>query len=164
MKLHESPVRRGGQGFALTGRGWFALAAATVLSALVIPAVVVVVEFGWEYVDGGLVFLGAASLVSLTWIVVLGLPAFFLLRYFGKERLVTLSMAGFVTGTLPIAVLAWPWVPGRGFPTLDRWLSSLGFVGVWGAMGAVSAAAFWCVWVYFSRASRPAISPDPRMK
>lgn len=192
MKPNESPVRRGGQGSTLTGRGWLAVVAATVASALVMPIIFVGVALAIAEFQGGLLLFYISLLVSLVWVVALGLPAFFLLRFLGKERMATLSTAGFITGCLPVAVLAWPCEPGaahsssgtwhgksvdlvrEGVPTLHGWFSYLEVVVVLGIMGAISAVVFWYVWVYFSHHPQPAVNlsgggsnivaPDPRMK
>ncbi len=173
MKPSESPVRRGGQGSTLTGRGWLAVVAATVASALVMPIIFVGFALAIAEFQGGLLLFYISLLVSLVWVVALGLPAFFLLRFLGKERITTLLAAGFVTGGLPLAILGWPLDTGSrssfstswhgqfvdmvkdGVPTLYGWLSYLEGVAVVGVLGAISAATFWYVWVYFNRRPEP---------
>lgn len=170
-------VLPGGRGFAKTGNGWFAIAVATLVSASVVPVVLLCVSLAiadWQDVKEGLPFFYISLLVSLAWVVALGLPAFFLLRFLRRERIATLLVAGFVSGGLPLAILRWPLDSGSqssysttwhgesvdmvksGVPTLYGWLSYLEGVAITGVLGAISAATFWYVWVYFSRRSGPA--------
>ena len=104
--------------------------------------------------------LGTASLGVL----VLGVPAFFVLRWRKVIRWWSTTLSGFVLGCLPVIVLQWPVEFGRrgssshwngermvfteidGVPTLKGWLSYLQEVVVMGAFGAVAALAFWIVW------------------
>jgi hypothetical protein len=73
-----------------------------------------------------------------------------------------------------LAILGWPLDPDSkssfsttwhgefvdmvkdGVPTLYGWLSYLEGVTVTGVLGAISAATFWYVWVYFNRRPEPA--------
>jgi hypothetical protein len=163
-------------GSARTGNKWLAVAAATFLSASVVPAVLFCVSLaiaGRQDAEQALPVFYLSMLVSLAWVVVLGLPAFFLLRFLRRERITTLLAAGFVIGGSPMAILGWPLRPGSrssfsttwhgqsvdmvkdGMPTLYGWLSYLEGVTVTGVLGAISAVTFWYVWVYFYRQPEP---------
>ena len=177
MNAKVSRALPGGRGSAKTANHWFAVAVATFFSASVVPVILLCVSLAiadWKDVKEGLPFFYMSLLVSLAWVVVLGLPAFFLLRFLHRERITTLLAAGFVTGGLPLAILGWPLDPGSrssfsttwhgefvdmvkdGVPTLYGWLSYLEGIAVTGVLGAISAATFWYVWVYFSRRPEPA--------
>ena len=177
MNAKVSRALPGGRDSAKTRSKWFAVAVATFSSASVVPVILLCVSLviaDWQDIKQVLPVFYIPLLVSLAWVVVLGLPAFFLLRFLRRERITTLLMAGFVTGGLPLAILGWPLDPGSrssfstswhgqlvdmvkdGVPTLYGWLSYLEGVAVTGVLGAISAATFWYVWVYFSRQSEPA--------
>ena len=177
MNANLSRVLSGGRGSAKTGNQWFAVAVATLLSASVVPVILLCVSLAivdWQDVKEELSVFYISLLFSLAWVVALGLPAFFLLRLLRRERIITLLAAGFVTGGLPLAILGWPLDTGSrssysttwhgefvdmvkdGVPTLYGWLSYLERVAIVGVLGAISAATFWYVWVYFSRRPEPA--------
>lgn len=166
-----------GRDSAKTGNQWFAVAAATFVSASVVPVILLCVSLvieDWQDIKQVLPVFYIPLLVSLAWVMVLGLPAFFLLRFLRRERITTLLAAGFITGGLPLAIVGWPMDPGSrpsfsttwhgqfvdmvkdGVPTLYGWLSYLEGIAVTGVLGAISAATFWYVWVYFSRRPEPA--------
>lgn len=177
MNAKLSRALSGGRSSAKAGNQWFAAAVATFLSASVVPVILLCVSLAivdWQDVKEELAVFYFSLLVSLAWVVVLGLPAFFLLRFLRREQIITLLAAGFVTGGLPLAMLGWPLDPGfqssfsttwhgefvdmvkDGVPTLYGWLSYLERVAVVGVLGAISAATFWYVWVYFNRRPEPA--------
>jgi hypothetical protein len=177
MNAEVSRALPGGRDSAKTGNQWFAVAVATFLSASVAPVVLLCVLLaiaGRQDTEQVLPVFYISLLVSLAWVVMLGLPAFFLLRFLRKERISTLLAAGLVTGGLPLAILGWPLDPDSkssfsttwhgefvdmvkdGVPTLYGWLSYLEGVTVTGVLGAISAATFWYVWVYFNRRPEPA--------
>ncbi|WP_144409189.1 hypothetical protein [Pseudoxanthomonas suwonensis] len=156
---------------------WPAVFAGLLASALVFPVLLLVFLIGSgevptaaAQVEGMLVVLGISVLVTFLHALLLGLPAFLLLRRFGWLSARTLSVAGFVAGALLVGMAGWPWrggAPGSsystswhgrfvemqrdGVPTLYGWLSWLESVAVFGLVGIASALAFWYGWRYFQR-------------
>lgn len=104
-------------------------------------------------------FLVMALFVSAAYVLILGVPAFLLLRKLRAIHWWSTIGVGFLLGAFPIAVISWPYrFAGmsassngvqtiiNGTPTSAGWLeyvSALSFVGGCGALGA---AAFWLVW------------------
>jgi hypothetical protein len=99
-------------------------------------------------------------LVSALFVVVLGLPAYLLLRWRHAVRWWSTLVSGFVLAAVPFAILAWPLRftgPGSsasvngvptmvdGVPTMAGWEQYLAGVGQMGALGVVGAFAFWLV-------------------
>jgi len=99
-------------------------------------------------------------LVSTLYVVVLGLPAYLLLRWRHAIRWWSTLIAGFVLAAVPLAILVWPLRfagPGSsasvngvatmidGVPTMAGWVQYLAGVGQMGALGVVGAFAFWLV-------------------
>jgi len=98
---------------------------------------------------------------STTFVVVLGLPAFLLLRW---KRLVHWWSAiggGFLLAALPMALSAWPMRYSHtkssavingvqtmidGVPTAAGWLQYGAGVVMFGGLGAVGGLCFWLVW------------------
>jgi len=141
-----------------------------------------------------LVLIMVFALVSLAHILLLGLPAFFALRWRGWLKTRTIAAAGLLTGALPMAVITWPFPlrqqyrysssgtwHGRqvdfiadGLPTMFGWFSYLEGVATFGLLGVSSALVFWFTWLYCRRTvgvAHPtrhfeAIGgfPDPQMK
>ena len=132
------------------------------IGAILIAALVPAIYFGLlgESFRGALL----AFVFASVWIVLLGLPAFFLLKYYGLVRWWSATTSGFILGAVPAALISWPYHPGvdsdysawdghkmveyvvHGVPTPAGWVqymhSSCGF----GLLGAASAAMFWLVW------------------
>src|ERR1700761_7770944 len=50
----------------------------------------------------------AVLVVSAVFVVLLGIPAFLLLRRFGHDGWLSLSVVGFVLGAMPSALIFWP--------------------------------------------------------
>jgi hypothetical protein len=98
-------------------------------------------------------------------VIVLGLPIFFTLRYFKRDNWWTLAVSGFLAGGFPIGLLSWPsyfssgdssysgnW-HGRyvdfvvhGTPTIYGWLSYAEGTLISGLHGLIGALAFFFVW------------------
>lgn len=127
--------------------------AATLLGAFV-PAAIVSATLGGFIIPT--VWL-ATFAVTLAHAVVLGLPIALVYR---AERWQWPSLAaatGFLIGAIPMGVVTWPVEtrPGSstringvlvsvdGVPTLAGWLDFLRLLGVFGALGAAGALAFW---------------------
>lgn len=129
-----------------------------ILCAAVIAALVPSIYFGAS---------GAGSLafvIAFLWIVLLGLPAFFILQHHGLIRWWSAVVSGFVLGAVPMALVSWPYRPGldsgysawdghkmvdyivHGVPTHAGWAQYFVSSGGMGLMGAASAAMFWVVW------------------
>jgi hypothetical protein len=101
---------------------------------------------------------------SFLYVLVLGVPAFLLLRWRNAIRWWTAVIMGFVLGCLPLAIDLWPYELGvrsttshwdgekmvatmiDGVPTFAGWLSYVKTVSIFGVFGAVSGLAFWLVW------------------
>jgi hypothetical protein len=101
---------------------------------------------------------------SFLYVLVLGVPAFLLLRWRNAIRWWSAVIVGFVLGCLPLAIDLWPYEPDvqsttshwdgekmvetiiDGVPTLAGWLSYAKAVSIFGVFGAVSGLAFWLVW------------------
>lgn len=93
--------------------------------------------------------LGGLALVTLAvtaaHVLLLGFPAFLLLRWKRLVRWWSLTGSGFVLGALPAVVLT----------ALDSDLMAAGAVGgVLGALGAVGGLCFWLAWRQGAAASR----------
>jgi hypothetical protein len=100
---------------------------------------------------------------SFLYVLVLGVPVFFLLRWRNAIRWWSALMVGFVLGCLPVAVDLWPYEPDftsttshwdwermveaivDGAPTLAGWLGYAKAVSILGVFGAASGLAFWLV-------------------
>jgi hypothetical protein len=102
---------------------------------------------------------------SFLYVLVLGLPAFLVLRWRNAIRWWSVPVAAFVLGCLPVAIGNWPrdepdlqttsshWdgermvaTMVRGVPTSAGWMAYAKEVAVFGFFGAVSGLAFWLVW------------------
>ena len=105
-----------------------------------------------------------AFVLALLWIVLLGLPTFFIFNHRGLVRWWSAAISGFFLSAVPMALVSWPYHPDRGsgysawdghkmvdyivrgVPTHAGWvqyfLSSCGM----GLVGAASAVTFWVVW------------------
>lgn len=110
------------------------------------------------------------------YVVLLGMPAFLLLRWRRAIRWWSTVLAGCVLGCLPIAVGNWPggksdlqttashWNGEKmvftfvdGVPTREGWLQYVELTATFGLFGAVSGVAFWIVW----RALQPSSPSSP---
>ena len=105
-------------------------------------------------------FLLLCLAISAGHVIVLGIPAYLVLRWRGALRWWSALLSGFVLGAIPVGVLSWPLrypdlkssatVNGvqtmiDGIPTMAGWLQYLGGLSFFGACGAFAAAAFWLV-------------------
>ena len=105
-------------------------------------------------------FLWLTFLISGGFVLILGLPTYFLLRYFKVVRWWSTLAAGFILGAAPMAVFTWPLkypelktsssVNGvqtmiDGVPTMAGWVQFIEGVCFFGGCGLVAALAFWLV-------------------
>lgn len=110
----------------------------------------------------GFVLLCVLAVASAS-VLILGIPSFLVLRKFHRLDRVSLAIAGFAAGTLPVAVLGFPrrlegysssvnW-HGRhvvtyidGLPTTHAWLMFGEQVLYFGLHGVIGALVFHAVW------------------
>ena len=98
----------------------------------------------------------------------LGLPLFLFFRWKGWANARSSACAGFVIGTVPMGVIAWPWrgkggsasINGAptlvdGVPTLAGWLYYGQLLMLLGLLGAFSGVVFWLALIW-SGQLRPA--------
>jgi len=99
------------------------------------------------------------ALISAAYVIVLGIPAYLVLRWRNSVRWWPTFGSGFVLGSAPVAVLTWPLRNSRGasatidgvrtlidgVPTFAGWLQYLYSAAFFGACGAVAATAFWLI-------------------
>jgi hypothetical protein len=107
-------------------------------------------------------------LVSLGFVVILGLPIFFTLRLTNRTSPLVLAASGFLAGAIPYALYTWPasspYLPGttgyfrgnwhgrhvefsvNGVLTTYGWLSYAEAVAMFGLHGLVGALVFLAVW------------------
>jgi hypothetical protein len=107
--------------------------------------------------------LAIAWLVCMAHLVLLGLPIFLVLRRRDRLTWATVPALGFLAGSLPLGVLAYPsYLPGyssganwhgryvtlyeNGEPTRYAWLGHVETCLSFGILGAVAALVFWRVW------------------
>ncbi|OWJ67902.1 hypothetical protein [Inquilinus limosus] len=123
---------------------------ATLLGALM-PAAIASAPF-WN-----LEALLAVFIVALGHALILGLPIALLYRAKRWQWPGLAVATGFLIGAIPIGVVIWPVEPRPGastringvlvsvdgVPTLAGWLDFLRLLGVFGALGAAGALAFW---------------------
>jgi hypothetical protein len=105
-----------------------------------------------------------ALVISAAHVLLLGLPAVWLLHSLGRLRLWTLLAAGYIGACLPMAIWSWPVDPPGmrssysygngsetivakvdGVPTLAGWLDYVQSVAFVGLFGGIAALAFWWV-------------------
>ena len=103
-------------------------------------------------------------LISSGFVFLLGLPAYFLLRYLKLIRWWSTLLTGFSLAAIPMAFLTWPLIFSDthldiktnstmngvqtmidGVPTTAGWIYYLGGVTYFGAFGLIAALAFWFV-------------------
>jgi hypothetical protein len=99
--------------------------------------------------------------IAAAHVILLGIPAYLLLRWRDAVRWWSTILSGFVLGATPIAILAWPLryaQPGSsasfdgistmvdGVPTMAGWTQYLSGLAFFGALGAGGACAFWLIW------------------
>lgn len=129
-----------------------------ILGAVLITTLVPTIYFGVS--GAGLL----AFVIACLWIVLLGLPTFFIFQHRGLVRWWSAVVSGFFLGAVPMALVSWPYRPGldsgysawdghkmvgyivHGVPTHAGWVQYFLSSGDMGLMGAASAAMFWAVW------------------
>ena len=101
--------------------------------------------------------------VAAAAVLVLGLPAFLLLRRFGRDSWLSMATTGFILGALPIAATSWPrhldgYSSGEnwhgkyidlylnGVPTDYAWITYAESVVYFGLHGLVGSIVFYAVW------------------
>lgn len=112
-------------------------------------------------------------IVSGAYVVILGLPTYFVMRRLNAIRWWSTIIAGSVLGAVPMAILSWPLqysgtgasaiIDGvetlvNGVPTTAGWLQYLLSLAYFGGFGAVSALAFWLV---VRNVAQQGVPPDP---
>ena len=105
-------------------------------------------------------FLGLTAGISAGFVLILGLPAYLLLRYFKKVSWWSTFLSGFCLGAIPAGIFTWPLryasagsyssVNGvetmvDGVPTIAGWFQFIEGVLFFGGLGFVAALAFWLV-------------------
>ncbi|CAN7641371.1 hypothetical protein [Acidovorax sp. LjRoot194] len=105
-------------------------------------------------------FMSLCALVSAAHVVLLGIPAFWLLRWMDVLKWWSVLLAGFVLGCMPMAVFSWPQRDSdmkssvtighvqtviSGVPTTAGWQQYVAVVALFGICGACAAAVFWMV-------------------
>ena len=104
-------------------------------------------------------FLSLCIMVSLAYVIVLGAPAYYLLRKLKAVWWWSTIATGFILGAIPMALFTWPLNPGNktsasingvqtiidGVPTIEGWLQFVYGVSFVGLCGMVGALAFWLV-------------------
>jgi len=105
-----------------------------------------------------------ALVISAAHVLLLGLPAVWLLYRFQRLRWWTLLSAGYIGACIPMAIWSWPLDPPGmtsscsngngsetivakidGIPTLAGWIDYAQSVALVGLFGAIAALAFWWV-------------------
>ncbi|WP_372012987.1 hypothetical protein [Pseudoxanthomonas sp. 10H] len=163
-------------------RGDAARIALAALASMLAPPVLV--EAGMWLATGRFegepVFALATVVVAAPHVLLLGVPAFLLLRRRGRLGAVNLAMAGFACGLLPMALVSWPyWTapPGLlvqedwhghvailvrdGAPTLAGVLRHLERMFIFGALGAACALVFWSCWRCLQHRAGSFPAPEP---
>lgn len=125
--------------------------------------------YAWERFNR-IAFLVAGT--SFLYVVVLGIPAFLLLRWGKAIYWWSATAVGFLLGCVPVAFSLWPadadlqtrashWDGEKmvqtvvdGVPTLAGWVSYAKSVVLMGAFGAVGGLAFWLIW-WVMRPNKP---------
>lgn len=115
----------------------------------------------------GLLFLSIVVIAAAV-ILTLGIPAFLVLRRYQLDTWKSLAITGFVLGSVPMAVIAWPHILGgltagynwhgkfvyfytNGQPTTYAWLSYGENLIYYGIHGLVGSLVFYAVWFRLSR-------------
>ncbi|MEM8492892.1 MAG: hypothetical protein AAF756_18915 [Pseudomonadota bacterium] len=105
-------------------------------------------------------FLALTGAISASFVMILGLPTYLLLRYFNKVSWWSTFLSGFCLGAVPVGIFTWPLryaSPGSyssvngvetmidGVPTIAGWFQFIEGVLFFGGLGFVAALAFWLV-------------------
>lgn len=145
-------------------RIWTASLAAVVVQPLVFAARLAPDHAAWQQAlhSVGLVLLSVVVVAAAS-VLLVGIPGFLLLRKFQRLNWISLALAGFLAGTLPLAVLGWPrrlegfsagvnW-HGQyvdtyidGLPTTHAWLMFGEQILLFGLHGVIGALVFYAVW------------------
>ena len=105
-------------------------------------------------------FVVSSLWVSGGFVLLLGLPAFLILRWAKAVKWWSTVGTGFLLGAIPAAIFSWPVHSERNFsasvngvptiidgvPTLEGWLQFTYGAVLLGFLGAAGAMAFWLVW------------------
>ncbi|HEX7641846.1 MAG TPA: hypothetical protein VF472_06485 [Burkholderiaceae bacterium] len=110
-------------------------------------------------------YVAAVSIVAAATVLLVGLPVFALLRGSGRMNAKAVALAGLAIGTLPVAVMGWPYhglysgysssgalfghavdFYRNGSPTLYAWLDYLLCMARLGLQGVLGALVFYWVW------------------
>jgi hypothetical protein len=141
------------------------LVAATASATVFVAADLVLLPLSPDEADpAGFILQTVAFLWPVTFTVafahalVLGLPAYLLLRWRRLTAWWTSLIGGFVVGSLPYAVFALPWgappepslVAAHIIPRFT-WLHYAGAVGGLGALGMAGGIAAWLTWYWLGR-------------
>lgn len=93
-------------------------------------------------------FLEFSLLIGYASAIVLGIPAYLIMRYFGLNSLKPYLLVGFVLGLIPfeatwpgIVSLLWAWLSGKH----PHWFVSWSFELPCGLAGTLSAFVFWLI-------------------
>lgn len=111
-----------------------------------------------------------AWVVTAGHLLILGLPAFLVLRWRRILSWRSLALCGFLAGCLPVAVLSWPLGSDYGYtsggnwfgsyvifyrdgvPSLYGWLRYVQGAVLLGLLGLACALAFWRIWLWLESA------------
>jgi hypothetical protein len=99
-------------------------------------------------------------------VLLLGLPLFFVLHRSGRDSWASLAGTGFVVAGLPVSILSWPIRTGSssgggwhgsyvqfvvdGVPTVYGWLQYVEGIVIYGLHGLIGAIVFFHVWRHYS--------------
>lgn len=157
---------------------WIASIAAVAIQPIVFAGYTLPGFFASPQSFYGIRFLLLSVLVvAAAAVLLLGIPAFFLLRKFKKDSWGSLAATGAILGALPVS-LSWPrrleglsagrnWHSNyvdtyiNGDPTKFAWLTYGENVLYYGLHGLVGALVFYAVW---RRTERPNQAPQPTPK
>jgi hypothetical protein len=120
------------------------------LSASAVPALVMagVSLAGGTYVRWVAAFAGAAYLVGLAYVALLGVPCVALLRRIGQLNWLTVCLCGFLLSSVSyglLMVLADPSASQYSHATDGQWLIHFIFATWLGLLGSITAAAFYAL-------------------
>jgi hypothetical protein len=159
------------------------------VAAATAPAVIVLAPYGWLLIgepgssdpNDWVRFYRVATLIAVTavgYVVILGIPAFLLLRWRKAIHWWSTTAAGFVVVFLLAAFDGWPagggvseshwdggkmvWTVVSGVPTLEGWVRYIEEVVAFGVFGAIGGFAFWLVWHLMRSHNVSTRSEDPR--
>ncbi|KAF1719993.1 hypothetical protein [Pseudoxanthomonas wuyuanensis] len=159
--------------------------AAALASAFVLPVSAIAAGLllgGYDAMATGSLLGLAVLLVVVPHVLLLGVPAFLLLRHLRRLGGWTMALAGLVAGMLPAGLYSWPYwrrhpgytfdrdwhgnavtVVRDGVPTLHGVLMHLESMFIFGLLGVVCALVFWFCWLHLQRrAGLPVYPGDAR--